>query len=118
MPHSCGGTQPAEVEGMIRTALLVTTIASLTACIGRSRTPGRVGGALLAIGGVAWAYDGGTDDCGSKGLGCGIGAGMQIQLGTMLAIAGVTTLLINELRYLPPADDEDRCKGCVVHKGR
>ena len=102
--HGCGGTTHAESIGMIRIALLLATLSPLTACIGPSRTPGRLGGALVAMTGAALAYDGHTTDCGD--LGCALGTGIQASFGTNLLIAGVVTLIINEVRCLPPAVEQ------------
>jgi hypothetical protein len=102
MLHGCDGTTRAESIGMIRIALLLATLAPLTACIGPSRTPGRLGGALVAMTGAALAFDGHTSDCGD--LGCALGNGFQASFGTNLLIAGVVTLIINEVRYVPPAE--------------
>lgn len=90
---------------MIRIALLLATLAPLTACIGPSRTPGRLGGALLTLTGVALTYNGESTDC-EADLGCAFGGGMQTVVGIKLLALGITTLLVNDLRHVPSEGDE------------
>jgi hypothetical protein len=93
----------AESTDMIRIVVLLAAAVPLTACIGPSRSPGRLGGTLVTLTGAALAFNGATTDC--EAFGC-VGTALQTNLGVTLLVAGVSTLIINELRYLPPAVEE------------
>jgi hypothetical protein len=60
--------------------------------------------------GLVLAYGGATTDCTSDTFGeaisCSIDAGVQTGAGVMVLMLGVSTLIYNELRTLPPVIDE------------
>jgi hypothetical protein len=99
VPRGCDGTTAAQTRSMIRIALLLATIVPLTACLGPSRSPGRLGGTLATLAGAALAAHAATSDC--EELGCTL---MPMSVGNLLLIVGVPTLIINEVRYIPPVD--------------
>lgn len=86
---------------MLRTALLLATIVPLTACLGPSRTPGRLGGTLATLAGAALVAHAATSDC--EELGCTL---MPMSVGNLLLIVGLPTLIINEVRHIPPPVEE------------
>ena len=95
---------------MIRILLALAIALPLTACLGPSRSPGRVGGTVMAVTGLLLVTDGATTDCSEgefgEALGCALGAGAEAGIGTMLITSAITLLLINELRDLPPRVEE------------
>jgi hypothetical protein len=87
--------------------MLVLVLAN-AGCWGKSRTPGRVGGGVVAGLGTVMLVDGLTSDCDQHiedlddGVGCGITKEIGPWMGGTMLVIGLLVLIGNELRDLDP----------------
>lgn len=86
-------------------ALALVGIVPMTACLGPSRAPGRIAGAIVTGAGFVMVAEATTTDCSGGAFGdalsCAIGTGLDTAMGAALLSIGLSALLYNELRTVP-----------------